>query len=182
MDRKPSRPQLHQEARNENCPTTTPPSPKLAKVSTQPPKPVSPDGDAEVSSSSEAEPTPSGHQKGGKKFSTLDRFLFKKREEHHEEISSTNNCIPMSIDLTDDPHESDHVDSPNDNSSATDVDTVNADRNDKDTDTAKGNDNQSKAKEKDGIQEKSKASTTKTKPTNVENDKMMGQNCSIWEF
>lgn len=78
------------------------PSPKQAKVSAKPMKPLSPNGDAEVSSSSEAEPGPiTGHQKGGKKVSTLDRFLYKKREEHQDEISSTNDCVPMAIDLTD---------------------------------------------------------------------------------
>ena len=148
------------------------PSPKLAKVSAQPPKTVSPDGDAEVSSSSEAEPVSAvGHLKGGKKLSTLDRFLFKKREEHHEEISSTNDCIPMSIDLTDDVHESDNVDSANDNSSATDGDTVNVDKTVKDTGTAKGNDDQSKSKEKDGMHEKSEATVTKTETAEVKNDK-----------
>ena len=86
------------------------PSAKQAKVSVKPAKPLSPDGEAEVSSSSEADPVPvGGHQKGAKKISTLDRFLYRKREVQ-EEISSTNDCVPMAIDLTDDT-ESDSVDS-----------------------------------------------------------------------
>ena len=77
------------------------PSAKQAKVSVKPLKPPSPNGEAEVSSSSEADPLPAtGQQKGAKKVSTLDRFLFKKREVQ-EEITSTNDCVPMAIDLTD---------------------------------------------------------------------------------
>ena len=147
------------------------PSPKLAKVSSQPPKPTSPDGDAEVSSSSEAEPAPhAGHQKGGKRFSTLDRFLFKKREEHHEEISSTNDCIPMSIDLTDDAHESDNVDSANDNNSAISVHNVNGDKDVKDTDTTKRHVDHSKIKEKDDIHKDSEVAVTKKETDEVKND------------
>ena len=149
------------------------PSPKLAKVSSQPPKPTSPDGDAEVSSSSEAEPAPhAGHQKGGKRFSTLDRFLFKKREEHHEEISSTNDCIPMSIDLTDDAPESDNVDSANDNNSAISVHNVNGDKDVKDTDTTKRHVDNSKIKEKDDIpvHKNSEVTVTKTETIEVKND------------
>ena len=145
------------------------PSPKLAKVSAQPLKPMSPDGDAEVSSSSEAEPASiAGHQKGSKKFSTLDRFLFKKREEHHEEISSTNDCVPMSIDLTEDSQESDHADSANDKSSATEINTDNIG---KDADSPKVNGDKTKAKEKDRMLESSEATTTKTETTKDKNDK-----------
>ena len=88
------------------------PSAKQAKVSAKPVKPLSPNGDAEVSSSSEAEVAPlGGHQKGVKKISTLDRFLYKKRDvQEQEEISSTNDCVPMAIDLTDET-ENDQVDS-----------------------------------------------------------------------
>ena len=86
------------------------PSAKQAKVSVKPVKPPSPNGEAEVSSSSEADPLPAtGQQKGAKKVSTLDRFLFKKREVQ-EEITSTNDCVPMAIDLTDEA-ESEAVDS-----------------------------------------------------------------------
>ena len=86
------------------------PSAKQAKVSVKPVKPPSPNGEAEVSSSSEADPLPAtGQQKGAKKVSTLDRFLFKKREVQ-EEITSTNDCVPMAIDLTDEA-ESETVDS-----------------------------------------------------------------------
>ena len=86
------------------------PSAKQAKVSVKPVKPPSPNGEAEVSSSSEADPLPAtGQQKGVKKVSTLDRFLFKKREVQ-EEITSTNDCVPMAIDLTDEA-ESEAVDS-----------------------------------------------------------------------